>query len=123
VTRVDDREIEVMLVTGNFTRAIVVGTGHDGGIAWVSLDADAFDHGLDVDDEMPLAHDVVTVLADPPMLVEFGHIEQVDAADGTPVVDDDGDVVGMCMQRDGGGDADFTPIGELVGDAPTAEPD
>ena len=39
------------------------------------------------------------------------------------MVDDDGDVIGMCIQHDDGGDADFTPIDELVGDAPTAEQD
>jgi hypothetical protein len=123
VTRFDDRVIDVVLVTGHVTRALVVDPGHDGGIAWVSLDAGAFDHGLGVARDMPRAHDVVTVLADPPMLVEFGHIKQVEAADGTPVVDDDGDVVGMCIEHDDSGDADFTPIGELVGDEPTAEQD
>lgn len=123
VARLDDRVIDVVLVTGHVTRALVVDPGRDGGIAWVSLDAGAIDQGLDVARDMPRAHDVVTVLADPPMLVEFGHIEQVEVADGTPVLDDDGDVVGMCIQHDDTGDADFTPIGELVGDAPTAEQD
>ena len=47
---------------------------------------------------MPRATDVVTVLADPPMLVEFARIGQVEAADGTPVVDDDGDVIGLCIR-------------------------
>jgi len=123
VARLDDGLIDVVLVTGHVTRALVVDQGRAGGIAWLSLDAGDVDHGLDVANEMPRAHDVVTVLADPPMLVEFGHIEQVEAADGTPVVDDDGDVVGMCIQQDDDGDADFTPIGELVDDAPSAEQD
>lgn len=123
VARLDDRRIDVVLVTGHVTRALVVDPGHAGGLAWVSLDAGDFDHGLDVANEMPRAHDVVTVLADPPMLVEFGHIEQVEAADGTPVVDDDGDVVGMCIEHDDSGDADFTPIDELVDDAPSAGQD
>jgi hypothetical protein len=121
--RLDNRLIDVVLVTGHVTRALVVDPGETGGIAWVSLDAGAYVHGLDVAVDMPRAHDVVTVLADPPMLVEFAHIEQVDAADGTPVIDDDGDVVGMCIQHDDSGDADFTPIGELVGDAPNGERD
>jgi hypothetical protein len=123
LARLDERVIDVMLVTGHVTRALVVDPGHAGGIAWVSLEAGDVDHGLDVADEMPGAHDVVTVLADPPMLVEFGHIEQVEAADGTPVVDDDGDVVGMCIQHGAGDDTDFTPIGALVDDAPTAGQD
>ena len=123
IQRLDNRLIDVELVTGRVTRASVIDPGENGGIAWVSLDAGAFDHGLDVAIDMPLADDVVTVLAHPPMFVEFAHIEQVEAADGTPVIDDDGDVVGLCMQHDESGDVDFTPIGELVGDAPTGEPD
>ena len=47
----------------------------------MSLDAGASDHGLDVASDMPRANDVVTVLADPPMLVEFAHIGQVEAAE------------------------------------------
>ncbi len=121
--RPDNRLIDVVLVTGHVTRALVVDPGESGGIAWVSLDSEAYGHGLDVAIEMPHADDVVTVLADPPMLVEFGHIEQVEAADGTPVIDDDGDVVGMCIEHDDSGDADFTPIGDLVGDAATGERD
>lgn len=121
--RLDSRRIDVVLVTGHVTRALVVDPGQDGGIAWVALDDGASDHGLDVASDMPSAGDVVTVLADPPMLVEFAHIGQIDAADGTPVVDDDGDVVGMCIQHEDDGNADFTPIDELVGAAPTAEQD
>jgi hypothetical protein len=121
--RLDNRRIDVVLVTGHVTRALVVDPGTSGGIAWVALDSGAFDHGLDVASDMPRADDVVTVLADPPMLVEFAHIGQVDAEDGTPVVDDDGDVVGMCIQHDDGGNADFTPIDELVGAAANAEQD
>jgi hypothetical protein len=121
--RLDNRMIDVVLVTGHVTRALVVDPGESGGIAWVSLDSEAYGHGLDVAIEMPGADDVVTVLADPPMLVEFAQIEQVEAADGTPVIDDDGDVVGMCMESDDSGDADFTPIGDLVGDEATGERD
>jgi hypothetical protein len=131
IPRPDTRLIDVVLVSGLVTKALVVDPGRSGGIAWVSLDVEADDepetesdgHGLDVAVKMPRADDVVTVLADPPMLVEFAHIEQVKADDGTPVIDDDGDVVGMCIQHDDGGVADFTPIGELVGDAPTGEQD
>jgi hypothetical protein len=119
----DDRLIDVELVTGHVTRAFVVDPGENGGIAWVSLDAGTFGHGLDVAIEMPLARDVVTVLAHPPMLVEFARIEQVEAADGTPVIDGDGDVVGLCIQHDDTGEVDFTPIDELVGDAPNGERD
>jgi hypothetical protein len=121
--RLDNRLIDVVLVTGHVTRAFVVDPGESGGIAWVSLDAEAYGHGLDVAIEMPRADDVVTVLADPPMLVEFAQIEQVEAADGTPVIDDDGDVVGMCIEHDDSGDANFTPIGDLVGDASSGERD
>ena len=121
--RLDNRLIDVVLVTGHVTRALVVDPGESGGVAWVSLDSEAYGHGLDVAVEMPRADDVVTVLADPPMLVEFAQIERVEAADGTPVVDDDGDVVGMCIEHDDSGDADFTPIGDLVGDGTTGERD
>jgi hypothetical protein len=120
---VENRRIDVVLVTGHLARATVVDPGESGGIAWVALDAGAPGPGLEVASDMPRANDVVTVLAEPPMLVEFAHIGQVDAEDGTPVVDDNGDVVGMCIQHDDDGNADFTPIDELVGAAPNAEQD
>jgi hypothetical protein len=121
--RFESGPIDVVLVTGHIARALVVDPGESGGLAWLSLDAGNVDHGLDVAVEMPRAGDVVTVLADPPMLVDFAHIEQVEAADGTPVVDDDGDVVGMCIEQDDSGQADFTPIGELVGAGATSGQD
>ena len=122
-SELDDRVIDVELVTGHVTRAFVVDAGENGGVAWLSLEGGAFDHGLDMAIEMPHADDVVTVLAHPPMLVEFARIEQVEAADGTPVIDDDGDVVGLCIQHDDDGDVDFTPIDELVDDASSGERD
>ena len=118
-----DRLIDVELVTGHVTRAFVVDPGENGGVAWLSLEDGADDHGLDMAIDMPLAGDVVTVLAHPPMLVEFARIQQVEAADGTPVIDDDGDVVGLCIQHDDDGDVDFTPIDELVGVASNGERD
>ncbi|MGH9134726.1 MAG: hypothetical protein ACRDZZ_12360 [Ilumatobacteraceae bacterium] len=117
-----ERPIDVELVTGHIASALVVDPGENGGIAWVAVDSGEFDHGLDVASDMPHADDIVTVLANPPMIVEFAQIEAIDAADvadGTPVVDDDGDVVGLCIQPDEGGNAGFIPIDELVGAATT----
>ncbi len=123
LVELDNRLIDVELVTGNVARAFVVDPGEHGGIAWVSVEGGAIDHGLDVAIDLPLADDVVTVLAHPPMLVEYARIGQVEAADGTPVIDGDGDIVGLCIQHDDSGEVDFTPIDELVGDAPTGEQD
>jgi hypothetical protein len=112
----DTEMVDVQLVTGHVARALVVDRGERGGIAWVAL-GDEGREGLDVARRMPRDDDVVAVLTDPPMLVEFAQLPDVEAADGTPVVDDDGDVVGLCIDRDDTGEAEFTPIDELVDDA------
>jgi hypothetical protein len=50
----------------------------------------------------PDADDVVVVLTDPPVEVELARVHEVGAADGTPVVDTDGQLVGLCAD-DGDG--------------------
>jgi hypothetical protein len=44
----------------------------------------------------PDANDLVVVLTDPPVEVELARVQEVGAADGTPVVDADGHLVGLC---------------------------
>lgn len=43
--------------------------------------------------------EIVTVLADPPVTIAFADIGTVDADEGTPVLDEDGELVGLCTRK------------------------
>jgi hypothetical protein len=46
--------------------------------------------------DLPEVDDMVVVLTDPPVRVPLARVAEVGAPDGTPVVDDHGDLVGLC---------------------------
>ena len=50
----------------------------------------------------PDPNDIVTVLAEPPVTIAFAALTTLDAEEGTPVLDDDGELIGLCSQRHGG---------------------
>ena len=49
----------------------------------------------------PDPDDIVTVLAEPPVTIAFAALTTLDAEEGTPVLDGDGELIGLCSQRHG----------------------
>ena len=47
-------------------------------------------------DEMPAGDEIVTVLTDPPVEVALDDLAELDVGEGTPVLDTDGELVGLC---------------------------
>jgi hypothetical protein len=85
----------------------------------VILDREASptDGGYAVASRSPAPDDMVTVLSDPPVEVEFHEVDDLDVADGTAVVDGDGALVGICTWSDGAGDGPSLVVAEVVAGA------
>ena len=93
------------------------------------------DPGHQIASKVPGPDEIVTVLANPPVTVAFADVESVGAAEGTPVIDGNGQLVGLCTRGGNGttGVVDLTqpggdqsppstapPSGPPVSDAPAA---
>jgi hypothetical protein len=59
---------------------------------------------------------MVTILADPPITILFGDIATVGADEGTPVLDADGDLIGLCTRSEDGA----THVVDVTGQSPPA---
>ncbi len=75
---------------------------------------DRTERGYLVASRSPEPDDMVTVLSDPPVEVEFHEVDDLDVADGTAVVDQDGALVGICTWSDGAGDGPSMVFAEVV---------
>lgn len=82
--------------------------------------------GLEVASHEPAPDDVVHVLADPQLDMEFADVEVaggIDVVDGTVVLDSDDRLIGVFADVDQRGGADFIPADELLAAASAAAPD
>ncbi len=99
-TGVDGDAFDVRLTSGPVVTAAVVETTDYGVVVVTIARADPDGHavagGLPDDDE------IVTILADPPVTVAFGDVDTIGADEGTPVLDADGDLIGLCTRANDG---------------------
>jgi hypothetical protein len=93
-------EFDVQLTNGPVVTA-VVDAAHSG---FVIVSITTRSTGHPVADTKPDPDEIVTVLADPPVTIAFSAITTIDAEEGTPVLDRDGELIGLCSQRGAGGD-------------------
>lgn len=84
--------IDVELPSGHETSATVI--ARDGAVVLVELDV--AEQGHAVADRRPHDREIVTVLSSPPVTVAFADVHALDVADGTAVLDSDGELVGLC---------------------------
>ncbi len=97
LTETDGMVIDVRLPSGRTTAGSIV-TASDGAVV-VALAATEKGHRIAA--RRPLRTDIVVVMVDPPISVEYSEIDTVDAAEGTAVLDSDGSLVGLCSRRIG----------------------
>lgn len=90
--------VEVAVPSGNMHDARIVGRAGD----TVLVELQGTEPGVEVADQHPAGHEIVTVLAEPPVTIALDDLHGLDVAEGTAVLDDDGDLVGLCT--DGGED-------------------
>ena len=70
------------------------------GLTVVSLPA--AERGYDLADSSPAPSDTVLVNGEPPIVVAMDELAALDVDEGTPVLDDDGDLVGLCTAGEHG---------------------
>ena len=109
-------EIEVAVAPGVVATATFVHLDSGDELALVEItDHTVTIDGMDVASEMPRSTEMVTVLSDPPVEIEFQLVDELDVADGTAVVDGSGALVGLCVDDDA--DAEGVAFSALA-DAP-----
>lgn len=107
---------DLVLPSGRVTSGEVMGDAGDSGEAVLVHLADR-EPGHEVAERRPDGDDVVTVMTDPPISVALDDLDEVEAADGTAVVDAAGDLVGLCSDRGGS-----TDLVEVAADATDGGP-
>jgi hypothetical protein len=84
----------VRLTSGPVVTASIL--ADDDHVVVVTIEQD--DPGHEIASTTPGAEEIVTVLAEPPVTVAFADIESVGAAEGTPVLDGNGQLIGLCTR-------------------------
>ena len=87
--------VEVVLPSGRIASGSIVDENADTAVVHLSI----AEPGHRIAEHRPRDHDLVTVLANPPVEVAFGDIDRLDVAEGTAVVDTGGDLVGLCSRH------------------------
>jgi hypothetical protein len=105
-------ELNVQLTNGPVVTAVVNDTA--AGVVVVSIASGTDGHEIAA--SAPEPEDIVTVLAEPPVTIAYSALTTLDAEEGTPVLDDDGDLVGLCSQRHGAGDDRPITLIDVTGD-------
>jgi hypothetical protein len=111
-------ELDVQLTNGPVVTAVVDATS--AGVVIVSIASGQ--NGHEIAATQPNPDDIVTVLAEPPVTIAFAALTTLDAAEGTPVLDDDGELIGLCSQRHGAGDDQPITLIDVTGDPSLDEP-
>ena len=105
-------ELDVQLTNGPVVTAVVDATA--AGVVVVSIASGADGHEIAA--TQPDPEEIVTVLAEPPVTIAFAALTTLDAEEGTPVLDGDGELIGLCSQRHGAGDDQPITLIDVTGD-------
>lgn len=108
---------QVQLTSGVVVQAAVMQTSEDGLVVVTIASSDT---AHDIADEPPAPDEIVTVLGETTMTVPFGEVDELDLAEGTPVLDADGALVGLCTRT--GGQAWILDVTGHDGDTSTSAP-
>ena len=105
-------ELDVQLTNGPVVTAVVDATA--AGVVVVSIASGADGHEIAA--TQPDPQEIVTVLAQPPVTIAFAALTTLDAEEGTPVLDGDSELIGLCSQRHGAGDDQPITLIDVTGD-------
>ena len=111
---VEGDAFDVRLTSGPVVTAAVIDISAEGLVVVTIADPDQYGHA--VAGALPGDDEMVTILADPPITILFGDIATVGADEGTPVLDADGDLIGLCTRSGDGA----THVVDVTGQSPPA---
>ena len=92
--------LSARLPSGDIVDVKVMRTDATSGLTVVSLPA--AEHGYELADAAPAPSDTVLVNGEPPLVVAMDDLAALNVDEGTPVLDGDGDLVGLCTAGEHG---------------------
>ena len=114
----DQNIIDVRLPSGRTSAgSIVTAAGDTVVVALMNIEP-----GHLIARDRPGAAELVTVMATPPIVVEFDDIDTLVVDEGTAVIDDDGELVGICSRRHDSDLVRLIEVGEELADATSVVP-
>lgn len=87
--------VDVAVPSGRMVEAVVV--AHQDDTVLVELERPEPGHAIAP--AQPAGHEIVTVLAEPPVTIALDDLHELDVEEGTAVLDDTGELVGLCSQE------------------------
>jgi hypothetical protein len=93
----DDTVIDVRLPSGQMSAGSIVTASEDAVVVALAVT----EPGHAIASDRPGDRDMVTVMATPPITVAYDDVDTLAVEEGTAVVDDDGNLVGICSRRSG----------------------
>ncbi|MDJ0771230.1 MAG: hypothetical protein QNJ12_20750 [Ilumatobacter sp.] len=103
--------VDVRFSTGEVEPGLVVASDRD----LVIVEVDGRGPGLAIASDTPDDDEIVTVMATPPVTVAFADVDTLNVHEGTAVLDDEGNLVGLCSLRRGDGSLEVVSVsGDLA---------
>ncbi len=112
--------LRARLPDGAIHTVTLLATDADSGLAVVELPAAARADSYELADEEPAPSDTVLVNGQPPVVVAMTDLAALDVEEGTPVLDGDGNLVGLCTGA--AGQMALTAVATVPTAPPTTAP-
>lgn len=113
----DSSIVEVRLPSGRRSLGSIV-TASDAAVVVALAETEA---GHTIARRPPDDDDMVTVMATPPVEVAFAEVDDLSVDEGTPVLDEDGLLVGLCSRKRDG-DTELIELSSALADATSVVP-
>lgn len=109
--------IDVVLPSGRTGSGRIV---EQSGGAWL-IELGQIESGHQIARQRPKGSEIVTVMASPPVTIALADLATIDIDEGTAVLDQDGNLVGICSRRHSDGKVRLIEVRTGVGDATNAD--
>jgi hypothetical protein len=110
--------IDVRLPSGRMSVGSIVTASDDAVVVALA----SIEPGHDIAAFQPAGHEMVTVMASPPIVVAYDEVDTLVVDEGTAVLDDDGQLVGLCSRNHEGENVRLIDISDELDDATSVVP-
>jgi hypothetical protein len=110
--------IDVRLPSGRMSAGSIVTASDDAVVVALA----STEPGHDIAAFQPADHEMVTVMASPPIVVAYDEVDTLVVDEGTAVLDDDGRLVGLCSRTHGSDQVRLIEVSDELDDATSVVP-